>query len=224
MRVEIKGAPMPVAFCYLNENERLITEKGAMSWMTPNLEMETVGGGFTKMMSKAFSGEAMFHNVYTARNGSGMIAMASSFPGEIREYDLSNGDIIAQKKAFLAREESVDMSIFFQKKFSSGFFGGEGFIMQKFSGKGKVLLEFDGSIFEYTLQAGESMMIDSGNLAMMEATCTLEVEKVKGAKNIFLGGEGIFNSKVTGPGKVLVQSMPVSTMAQAISPYIVSAK
>lgn len=220
MKVEIKGTPMPVAFCYLEQNESLITEKGAMSWMTSNLDMTTEGGGFGKMMSKAFSGEAMFHNIYTAKNGNGMIALASSFPGEIREIDVSNGEIIAQKKAFLARESTVDMNIFFQKKFGAGLFGGEGFIMQKFSGKGKVLLELDGSIFEYELKAGESMMIDTGNLAMMDATCSLEIERVKGAKNMFFGGEGIFNSKVTGPGRIWLQSMPASTMAQAILPYM----
>ncbi len=220
MRVEIKGAPMPVAFCYLDANESIKTEKGAMSWMTSNLEMQTVGGGIGKMMSRAFSGESMFQNVYTAKNGEGMLAMASSFPGDILEFDVSEKAIIAQKKAFLACESTVDMSIFFQKKLGSGFFGGEGFIMQKFTGKGKVLLEFDGSIFDYELKAGESMMIDSGNLAMMEGTCSLEIERVKGAKNMFLGGEGLFNTKVTGPGRIWLQSMPASTMAQAIAGYM----
>jgi uncharacterized protein (TIGR00266 family) len=219
MRVEIKGTPMPVAIVHLEHNESIKTEKGAMSWMTANLDMQTTGGGLGKMVSRAFSGESMFQNIYTAKNGAAMLAMASSFPGEIREFDVSNGNIIAQKRAFLACETTVDMSIFFQKKIGAGFFGGEGFIMQKFSGKGKVLLEFDGSIFEYNLAAGESMMIDSGNLAMMDATCSIDVEMVKGAKNIFLGGEGLFNTKVTGPGRIWIQSMPANKMAQAISPY-----
>lgn len=219
MRVEIKGTPMPVAIVHLEQNESIKTEKGAMSWMTANLDMQTTGGGLGKMVSRAFSGESMFQNIYTAKNGAAMLAMASSFPGEIREFDVSNGNIIAQKRAFLACETTVDMSIFFQKKIGAGFFGGEGFIMQKFSGKGKVLLEFDGSIFEYNLAAGESMMIDSGNLAMMDATCSIDVEMVKGAKNIFLGGEGLFNTKVTGPGRIWIQSMPANKMAQAISPY-----
>ncbi len=219
MRVEIKGTPMPVAIVHLEQNESIKTEKGAMSWMTANLDMETSGGGLGKMVSRAFSGESMFQNIYTAKNGAGMLAMASSFPGEIREFDVSNGDIIAQKRAFLACEPTVDMSIFFQKKIGAGFFGGEGFIMQKFSGRGKVLLEFDGSIFEYDLKAGESMMIDSGNLAMMDATCTIDIERVKGAKNMFLGGEGLFNTKVTGPGRIWIQSMPANKMAEAIAPY-----
>ncbi len=222
MRVEIKGTPMPVAIVHLDQNESIKTEKGAMSWMTSNLDMETSSGGLGKMVSRAFSGESMFQNIYTARNGSGMIAMASSFPGEIREFNVSDGDIIAQKRSFLACETTVDMSIFFHKKLGAGFFGGEGFIMQKFSGRGKVLLEFDGSIFEYNLGAGESMMIDSGNLAMMDSTCSLEIETVKGAKNMFFGGEGLFNTKVTGPGRIWLQSMPAVNMAQAISPYMIA--
>lgn len=224
MKTEIKGAPMPVAICYLSEGESIKTEKGAMSWMSPNLDMETVGGGIGSMMSRAFSGESMFQNIYTARNGSAMIAMASSFPGDILEFDVSKGDIIAQKRAFLACESTVEMSIFFQKKLGAGFFGGEGFIMQRFSGTGKVLLEIDGSIMTYELGAGQSMMIDTGNLAMMEAACSIEVERVKGAKNMFFGGEGIFNTKVTGPGKIWLQTMPVNNMAQAISPFLLSSK
>ncbi len=219
MRIEIKGTPMPVAICYLEQNESIKTEAGAMSWMTSNLSMETSGGGLGKMVSRAFSGESMFQNTYTAKNGSGMIAMASSFPGEICEFDVSDGMIVAQKKAFLACEPTVEMSIFFQKKLGAGFFGGEGFIMQKFSGTGKVLLEFDGSIFQYELKAGESMMIDSGNLAMMEVTCNIEVEAVKGVKNMFLGGEGLFNTKVTGPGRIWLQSMPANNMARVIAGY-----
>ncbi len=224
MRTEIKGQPMPVAICYLENGESIKTEKGAMSWMTPNLEMETMGGGIGNMMSRAFSGESMFENVYTAKNGEAMIAMASSFPGDILEFDVSKGDIIAQKRSFLAREASVDMNIFFQKKLGAGFFGGEGFIMQRFSGKGKVLLEIDGSVMTYELKSGESMMIDAGHLALMEATCSIEIERVKGAKNMFFGGEGLFNTKITGPGKIWLQSMPANTMAQAISPFLSTAK
>lgn len=224
MRTEIKGAPMPVAICYLSQGESIKMEKGAMSWMTPNLDMETSGGGLGSMMSRAFSGESMFQNIYTANNGEAMIAMASSFPGEILEFDVANGDIIAQKRSFLACESTVDMSIFFQKKFGAGFFGGEGFIMQKFSGKGKVLVEIDGSIVTYELAAGQSMLVDTGNLAMMEATCSIEIERIKGAKNMFFGGEGLFNTKVTGPGKIWLQTMPVNSLAQAISPFLVSSK
>ena len=224
MTTEIKGAPMPVAIVTLEENESIVTENGAMSWMSPNLVMETKGGGLGKMLSRAFSGESMFRNIYTAKGGSGFIAMASSFPGEIREVDVSNTDIVVQKSAFLACESTVELSIFFQKKFSSGAFGGEGFIMQKLSGKGKAILELDGSIFEYELRAGESMLVDTGNLAMMDASCSIEIESVKGIKNKLLGGEGFFNTKVTGPGRIWLQTMTTSAMADAVSPFIRTAQ
>ena len=169
MRYEIKGTPLPVAICYLQPGESIKTEKGGMSWMTPNLQMTTnAGGGVGKMFSRALSGESMFQNVYTSMGGDGMIAMASSFPGEIKAIDVAQMPIVAQKSAFLGSEMSVNMEMFFQKKLGAGFFGGEGFIMQRFSGQGIVFLEFDGTIIDYQLQAGQSIMVDTGILAAME--------------------------------------------------------
>jgi uncharacterized protein (TIGR00266 family) len=178
------------------------------------------GGGLGKMMSRAFSGESMFQNVYTAMNGDGMIAMASSFPGEIKAIDIGQMPIVAQKSAFLASEMSVNMDIFFQKKIGSGFFGGEGFIMQHFTGRGTVFLEFDGSIIDYVLAPGQSILIDTGCLAAMEATCSIEIERVQGVKNIMFGGEGLFNTRVTGPGRVWLQTMPADKLAGVIRKYI----
>lgn len=224
MRIEIKGAPMPVAICYLADGESIRTENGAMNWMTTNLKMETTGGGIGKMFSRAISGEAIFQNIYTAHGGEGMIAMASSFPGDILEFDVTNGGIVAQKRSFLASEMTVEMSTFFQKKFSVGIFGGEGFIMQKFSGSGKVLLEVDGSVVTYELAAGQSMLVDTGSLALMEDTCSIQIEQVQGLKNKMLGGEGFFNTRVTGPGKIWLQTMSTSAMAGALAPYLPSGK
>lgn len=215
MRFEVQGTPMPVAICYLEAGESVKTEKGAMSWMSPNLRMETEGGGLGKMFSKAFSGESMFHNIYTAEGGPGMIAMASSYPGEIMIVDVTNNPIIAQKHAFLACETSVDMKIHFQRKLGSGFFGGEGFIMQSFSGTGKVALEIDGSVISYELAAGQSMLLDTGTLAMMTAGVSIDIESVKGIGNKLLGGEGFFNTRVTGPGKIWLQTMPMYAQATA---------
>lgn len=222
MRYEISGANLPVVICHLENGEVLKTERGAMSWMSPNMEMSTnAGGGLGKMFSRAFSGESVFQNTYTARNGQGMIALASSFPGNIMAIAINpSKGIIAQKGAFLASESGVEMSIHFQKKLGAGFFGGEGFIMQKFSGNGMVFLEIDGSTFEYDLAPGESMIVDTGNLAMMEETVSMNVETVKGLGNMIAGGEGLFNTRVTGPGKIYLQSMPVSNVAAAINPYI----
>ena len=221
MRYEIQGDPMPVVICYLNNGESVKCQQGAMSWMSPSMQMSTnAGGGLGKALSRAFSGESIFQNVYTAQNGEGMIAMASNFPGAIKPMEVSQMPIVAQKSAFLASEMSVNMEIFFQKKFGAGLFGGEGFIMQKFSGQGTVFLELDGSIVEYQLAAGQSMLVDTGCLAAMEASCSIAIEQVPGLKNVLFGGEGLFNTRITGPGHVWLQTMPVSNLAGAIRPYI----
>lgn len=222
MNVEVKGTPLPVAICYLASGESIITEKGAMSWMSPNMQMQTNGGGLGKMFSRALQGEAMFQNIYTAMGGDGMIAMGSSFPGDIMVLDVSQGPVIAQKSAFLASENTVTQELFFKKKLGAGLFGGEGFIMQKFSGSGKVILEIDGSVMMYQLEAGQSMLIDTGCLAVMDATVNMEIETVKGLGNKLLGGEGFFNTKVTGPGRIWLQTMPVSNLAGAIASFIPS--
>lgn len=225
MKYSIEGTPLPVVICDLEPGETMITEKGAMSWMTPNMKMETVGGGAGQMFGRMFSGEAMFQNHYTAEGGPGQIAYASSFPGCIMDFEIGPGkEIIAQKSAFLASSSGVTLSVAFQKKLAGGLFGGEGFIMQKMSGQGVVFLEIDGYVKEYELQAGETMVIDTGYLAAMETTCKMDIQSVKGLKNKLLGGEGFFNTIVTGPGKIYLQSMPINQMAGAINPYIVSSK
>ncbi len=221
MKYVIEGEPMPVVICQLEAGEKMITESGAMSWMSPNMKMETnSGGGIGKMFGRAFSGESLFLNNYTAQGGEGLIAFSSSFPGSIRAFDVSQTDIVAQKHAFLAAEAGVDLSVFFQKKISGGFFGGEGFIMQKLSGSGIAFLEFDGYVKEYELAAGQQLVIDSGYLAAMSSTCSMEVTMIKGVKNVLFGGEGLFNTVITGPGKVWLQSMPISQMAGSIAPYL----
>lgn len=223
MKYSIEGTPLPVVICDLDAGEMMITEKGAMSWMTPNMKMETVGGGAGKMIGRMFSGEAMFQNHYTAEGGPGQIAYASSFPGSILPFEIAPGkEIIAQKSAFLASTSGITLSVAFQKKLGGGLFGGEGFIMQKLSGQGIAFVEIDGYVKEYVLQAGESLLIDTGYLAAMETTCTMDIQSVKGLKNKLLGGEGFFNTIVNGPGKVYLQSMPINQMAGAINPYIVS--
>ena len=221
MKYEIKGEPMPVVICELENGETMISESGAMSWMSPNLEMQTSGGGAGKMLGRMFSGESMFQNRYTARRGSGMIAFASKFPGDIRAVEISpSAPVICQKGAFLASTEGVEMSVAFQQKFSTGLFGGEGFIMQKLSGNGLAFIEIDGSTIEYNLESGQQMLIDTGYLAMMDATVKMEIQKVKGVKNALFSGEGLFNTLVTGPGRVVIQTMPISGFAQLIANLI----
>ena len=218
MRYEIQGEPMPVVVCHLNNGESMITEKGSMVWMTDGMEMQTSAGGLGKAFGRMFSGESMFQNIYTCRAGQGMIAFASSFPGSIRAVEIApDRPVICQKSAFLAAEPGVQLSVFFQKKMGSGFFGGEGFIMQKLSGRGMAFLEIDGSAVEYDLAPGERMIVDTGNLAMVDAGCSISVESVKGVKNVLFGGEGLFNTVVTGPGRIVLQTMPISNFAGAIA-------
>ena len=221
LEYKIEGGNLPVVICSPEAGQTLCTEKGSMSWMSPNMKMETNAGGIKKAIGRMFSGESIFLNEYTAVGSRGMIAFASSFPGTIIPYEVSaNNGIIVQKKGFLAMEKGLELSVYFQKKLGKGLFGGEGFIMQKITGNGLVFLEIDGYCKEYDLASGESIIVDTGHLAAMAETCTMDIETVKGVKNIFFGGEGVFLTKVTGPGKVYLQSMPIVNVAGAISPYI----
>lgn len=222
MEYKIGGTPLPVVVCQLRAGETMITEGGSMSWMSPNMQMETTsGGGWKKVLGRMFTGENLFLNRYTAQGGPGLIAFSSSFPGSIRPFEIGPGrEIILQKGGFLAAEATVDLSIHFQQRASTGFFGGEGFIMQKASGSGVVFAEFDGHVVEYELDAGQSIVVSSGHLAAMDATCTMTVQTVQGAKNILLGGESLFNTVITGPGRIYLQTMPISKLAQSLIPYL----
>ena len=222
MNYEIKGGNLPVVICTLQPGETMVTESGAMSWMSPNMKMETgAKGGLGGAFGRMFSGESIFQNRYTAQKDEGLIAFASSFPGEIRAVDIAPGrSIVVQKRGFLACTEGVELSVFFQKKFGTGFFGGEGFIMQKLSGHGMAFLEIDGSAVEYTLAPGQQIIVDTGNLAMVDATCQIDVQTVRGAKNVLFGGEGLFNTVVTGPGRVVLQTMALPAFASALIPYL----
>lgn len=226
MRYEIAGNELPVVICYLENGETMITERGSMSWMSPNMKMETTSnGGIGKALGRMFAGEAIFQNRYTAMNGNGMIAFASSFPGQIRPWQVGPGnEVIVQKSGFLASEESVELSVFFQKKLGAGLFGGEGFIMQRLSGRGMAFLEFDGHVVEYTLQPGQQIVIDTGYLAAMDATCQMDIKTVPGLKNMVFGGEGVFNTVITGPGRVWLQTMPLSGVAAEILKFMPSSK
>ena len=224
MQYQIEGDTLPVVICQLAAGETMITERGSMSWMSPNMKMETTsGGGLGKMFGRLLAGEALFQNRYTAQGGPGMIAFASSFPGSIRAFEIGPGrELVVQKSGFLAAEASVDLSVFFQKKLGTGFFGGEGFIMQKLSGRGIAFAEFDGHVKEYELSAGQSLVVDTGYIAAMDASCSMDIVTVPGVKNALFGGEGLFNTVVTGPGRIVLQTMPVSGVAAALAPFFPS--
>ena len=220
MRYEVKGGAFPIVVCNLENGEQMITERGSMVWMSPNMQMETHGGGFGKMFAKAFAGESMFQNTYTA-NGAGMITFGSSFPGQIKPITIAPGqEMILQKSAFLAAEAGVELSIHFRKNLGVGFFGGEGFIMQHLSGNGIAFVEIDGELIEYELQAGQQLVVDTGNVAGFTPGVQMDIQQVPGLKNKLLGGEGLFNTVLTGPGRVWLQTMPICNVAASIRPYI----
>ena len=223
MKYQILGDTLPVVVCELENGEKMITEGGGMSWMSPNMKMETTtNGGIGKAFGRMFSGEKIFQNIYTAQ-GNGMIAFASSFPGSIKAFDIAPGqEMIFQKSAFLSGESGVEMSVFFNKKLGAGLFGGEGFIMQRISGYGTVFAEFDGHVVEYELQPGQQIVVDTGHLAAMTATCSIDIQAVPGVKNMLFGGEGVFNTIISGPGHVWLQTMPISNVAGVLKPYFPS--
>lgn len=225
MQYELKGGAFPVVVCRLNSGESMITEKGSMVWMTPNMEMTTTGGGgIGKMFSKALTGESMFQNIYTAR-GEGMITFGSSFPGQILPLEVTPGkSFILQKSAFLASEAGVQLSMHINQKLGAGFFGGEGFIMQKLTGNGIAFAEVDGELVECTLAPGEQLVVDTGYVMGFELSVSMDIQQVKGLKNMVLGGEGLFNTVLTGPGKIWLQTMPISGVAAAIQPFLTLGK
>lgn len=224
MKYVIDGGAFPYVTCALEDGEKMITEKGSMIWMSPNMKMETSGGGVGKMFSKAFTGESMFQNIYTAQ-GDASITFGSSFPGKILDVNITpEKALIAQKNCFLASESGVQLSVHFNKNFGAGLFGGEGFIMQKLSGNGTAFLEIDGDLAERELAPGEKLVLSTGNVAAFEASVHMEIQRVQGVKNVLFGGEGLFLTVLTGPGKVWLQTMPIVQVAGAIRPYIASSK
>ena len=222
MQYSIQGGQLPVVVCELQAGEEMFTESGGMSWMTGSITMSTnMEGGFMKGLGRAISGESMFMATYKAEGGPGMIAFASSFPGNIIAVDLAAGQsVICQKSAFLAASRSVTLAIHFQKKLGASFFGGEGFIMQRVTGPGIAFLEIDGAVIEYDLQAGQVMSVDTGHVAMMDESVKMDITMVKGFKNVLFGGEGLFLTTLNGPGHIWLQSMPIVSVAKNIIPFI----
>lgn len=222
MEYEIKGGAFPIVICKLQKGETMKDESGSMAFMTPEVKMETnTGGGLLKGLGRALSGDSLFLNFYTAENDNQEIGFASSFPGKIIPIELNGSNsIIGQRSSFLASEKDVNIDMYFKKNLGTGLFGGEGFILQKFTGNGMLFLEIDGEVIEYDLQPGEKMVLDQGHLAAMEESVEFDIQRVKGVKNVLFGGEGLFLSTLTGPGKVWIQTMPISRLAGAIIPYI----
>ena len=225
MKYKIIGDSLPALIVELEQGESMLSEAGGRSWSRgPVLTETTSGGGAGKVLGRMISGESLFLSRYTAQ-GKAEIAFTSSFPGKIVARELKAGEsIICQKSAFLCGFGNIDLSIYFRKKIGAGLFGGEGFIMEKITGPGIVFLELDGYSPEYDLAPGEKLICDTGVVAIMDATCSMDVQMVKGVKNMFFGGEGLFDTVVTGPGKVYLQTMTIPNLAKKVAPYIVTNK
>ena len=223
MDYKIIGQTVPVVEMTLSTGESVYTQSGGMAYQTEGIEMKTnARGGVMKSLGRMFAGESIFMANYTATKEGAIVAFASTVPGSVIPIDLSqnSGGYILQKGAFLCAEQNVNTSIAFNKKISAGLFGGEGFILQKATGNGKVFLEVDGDAIEKELAAGEVLKVDTGNVVAFEPSVSYEIERIKGLGNIFLGGEGLFLTKLVGPGKVILQSQNIKDFAGRLIPYI----
>ena len=222
MEYEIKGGAFPMVVCKLQKGERMKDENGAMAFMTSGIKMDTnTGGGLLKGLGRALAGDSLFINTFEAQKDNEEIGFSSYYPGRIIPIRLDGTNpIIGQKSSFLAAEDSVNIDMYFKKKLGAGIFGGEGFILQKFSGNGMVFLEIDGEVIERYLEPGETLFVDQGHVAAMDETVDFDIERIKGAKNMVFGGEGLFLATLRGPGRVWVQTMPIPKLAQALIPYI----
>jgi uncharacterized protein (TIGR00266 family) len=218
----IVGTTMQAVILEMDPGEVITSQSGGMSWMSGNIEMSTnMGGGLGGLLKRAISGESLFVAEYTTKNGRGLVSFASDFPGKIVPVHLGAGqEVIVQKESFLCAEKSVTFDMFFQRKLGAGFFGGEGFIMQRLKGPGVAFVAFDGEIVEYTLQPNQVLKVDTGHVAMFEPTVSMDIEMMKGFKNILFGGEGLFLTTLRGPGKIWLQTMPMMTLAKALVPYM----
>lgn len=218
MKYEIIGGQLPVVSCTMDAGEEMITEAGGMCWMDEGFEMNTnTNGGVLKGLARAFSGESIFMTTYKCGKDNSVVAFGSSFPGEILPVKFDGTKtLIAQKNAFLASEKTINLQTHFHKKLGSGFFGGEGFILQKLSGTGMAFLEIDGELLERELKPGETIKVDQGYIACFEETVDFDITTIKGLKNKFFSGEGFFVATLTGPGKVWLQTMPFSVLADKI--------
>jgi uncharacterized protein (TIGR00266 family) len=223
MEYKVIGTTLQAVVLELDPGETIYSESGGMAWMSGNVVMETSGrgGGLGGMFKRAISGESLFLVEYTSQGGKGIVAFASDFPGKIVPLNLDAGQqMIAQRQAFLCAEKTVTLDIHFRKKLGAGFFGGEGFIMQKLTGPGVAFVCLDGEIMEYTLDPGQVLKVDTGHVAMFEPTIAFDVEMMKGFRNILFGGEGLFLATLRGPGRVWLQTMPMINLAKAIAEYL----
>ncbi|MCD6475190.1 MAG: TIGR00266 family protein [Anaerolineaceae bacterium] len=224
MQSKIDGNVMQMLTLTLNNGESIFTESGGMAWMTQGIAMTTnTRGGLMKGLGRSLAGESLFLTTYTSSVDGAWMVLTPEAPGKVIELDLAAGQtMICQKDAFMCAESTVEMKMKFRKKLGAGVFGGEGFILQQITGPGKAWLEIPGETVQYTLQAGQTVKVDPGHIAAFEPTVNYDIETVKGLGNILFSGEGLFLATLTGPGKVILQTMPLSNLAKKLSKYLPS--
>jgi len=222
MQFKIEGSDFPMLEIQLNRGESVFTESGGMAWMSQGIRMSTnTRGGLMAGLGRALAGESLFMVSYACEGNSGRVVFTPEAPGRILNMTLSaNQSLICQKDAFLCAEESVEMKMYFQKRLGAGIFGGEGFILQKVTGPGEVFLAIPGEVKAYTLGQGDRILVDPGHIAFFEPSVNYEIEMVKGIKNVLFAGEGLFLATLTGPGKIWLQTMPLSNLAAKLSHYL----
>ena len=222
MKYEIIGDNLQLVKLEITPNEKIYAEAGSLVTMSYNIKMEAkMRGGFLKGLGRTLAGETLFLTEFTSDGGSGQISFGGRAPGTIKPLELSTGrEYIVQKDAFLCAEDSVDMSIAFQKRLGSIFFGGEGFILEKLSGEGNVFIHACGDFIEFDLKPDEIIKVDTGSVVGWDSTVQYNIERVKGIKTIFFGGEGLFLTKLKGPGHVIIQSMNLGNLASALQPFL----
>lgn len=220
MQYEIVSKAYPVVVCHLGPGEQMKTERGSMVWMDSWIDMATKTGDIGGVFERVLTGESIFQNVYTATRP-GKVAFGSSFPGRIVPIAIAPGrEFIVQKMGFLASEMGVELSMHVNQRIGGGFFGGEGFIMQRLSGCGTAFIEVDGDLVSYELAAGEQLVVNTGNVLGFTAGVTLDIQAVRGGMNLVFGGEGVLNTVLTGPGTVWLQTMPMASLVDAILPSL----
>jgi uncharacterized protein (TIGR00266 family) len=222
MRYQIIGTTLQAVIIQVPAGQQIFAERGGMSWMSANVNMETnMEGGLGGAFKRAFSGESLFMVTFTATSGTGLVSFSSELPGKIVPVNLGPGQsVVCQKDAFMCAERSVNLDIHFRRKLGAGLFGGEGFIMQRLTGPGLAFVEMDGEIVEYTLEANQMLKVDTGHVAMFEPTVDFDIEMVRGFKNVLFGGEGLFLSTLRGPGRIWLQTMPAMNLAKKLAQYM----
>ena len=222
MRFRIDGKVMQTVSAELEENESVYSETGAMGWMSDNIDMKTdMKGGVLAALGRHFSGESIFLTSFTSKNGKGFVTFNSEYPGNIVQVDLKEGqEMVCEKDAFMMAQQTVKLTAHFHRQLGAGLFGGEGFILQKLTGPGTAFVNFSGEITNIDLKAGQKLKVDTGCVAMFEPTVKFDIVRLSGVRNLLFGGEGIFLASLEGPGKVWLQSMPISALAGALIKYL----